>query len=454
FPARPRPVRARQRGAAAAGLGRAGERNPQTGGRHARLGRPRASARCASGDAFGRRAAARGDRAGGDRPARDPRRRRADRQRRSRPRVEAPAAVRGAQPPRHDGGRRHPRRPPAEESARFADHAPRPGAPGRPDRRPPLSAAQGGPMSQPPSPVRRNAPRFGAGDRAGIVQQSRLAGPMPWVIGIMMALTVIAAGAGLALRNLAQNSRAEIAGGVTLQILEGGPAERARQAEVAVALLSNREDVAEVRRVPDAEIEALLEPWLGEQDVPEEDAIAVPVLIDVRLVGPVTPRRLDELRAALAGSVPSARVDAQASWLEPVFDAIRSLQWLALCLVARLGASTASAVWLAARSALGSNRDTVEIIHLLGGTDGQIARLFQRSIGVDAALGGLAGLLLGLSTVVLLGRQFARLGSGMVAGGSFGPADWAMLAALPLLGIVLAMLTARLTVLSALRRML
>ena len=49
---------------------------------------------------------------------------------------------------------------------------------------------------------------------------------------------------------------------------------------------------------------------------------------------------------------------------------------------------------------------------------------------------------------------FARLGSGMVAGGSFGAFDWAVLAALPLLGIVLAMLTARITVLSALRRML
>jgi cell division transport system permease protein len=122
--------------------------------------------------------------------------------------------------------------------------------------------------------------------------------------------------------------------------------------------------------------------------------------------------------------------------------------------VGLLAATTAAAVWLAARSALGSNRETVEIIHLLGGTDGQIARIFQRSIGLDAALGGLAGLLLGLATIMLLGRQFARLGSGMVAGGSFGGADWAMLAAMPLLGVVLAMLTARLTVLSALRRML
>ena len=113
-----------------------------------------------------------------------------------------------------------------------------------------------------------------------------------------------------------------------------------------------------------------------------------------------------------------------------------------------------AAVWLAARSALGSNRETIEIVHLLGGTDRQIARIFQRSIGIDALLGGLAGLALGLAAIVVLGRQFAGLGSGMVAGGALGPLDWALLAAIPVTGVALAILTARLTVLAALRRIL
>ena len=309
-------------------------------------------------------------------------------------------------------------------------------------------------MSRPPSPIRRNVPRFGGSERGGLVPHARLAGPMPWVIAIMIAMTVIAAGAGLALRNLAENARAEIAGGLTVQVVEGGPAERARQDEVAIAVLSNLEDVVEVRRVPDGELEALLEPWLGQQGAPEEDTIPVPALIDVRLAGQITPQRLESLRATLTASVPSARLDAQARWLAPVFEAVRSLQWLAVGLIVLLAATSAAAVWLAARSALGSNRETIEIIHLLGGTDSQIARIFQRSIGVDAALGGLAGLAIGLGAVVVLGRQFAQLGSGMVVGGRLGPLEWGLLAAIPVIGIVLAMLTARITVLAALRRML
>jgi cell division transport system permease protein len=301
--------------------------------------------------------------------------------------------------------------------------------------------------------IRRNQPRFGA-ERSGVLQQARLGGPMPWVIAIMVALTVMAASAGLALSNLARNASAEIAGGITVQIVEAAPAERDRQAEVAVALLSNRDDIAAVRRVPDAELENLIEPWLGEAAGTADEAIPIPALIDARLRGPVTGRRLEALRAELTASVPSAKVDAQAGWLAPVFHAIASLQWLALGLIVLLAATSAAAVWLAARSALGSNRDTIEIVHLLGGTDGQIARIFQRSIAVDALIGGLVGLLLGLIAVFLLGRQFAALGSGMVAGGGLEIRDWVAIGAIPLVGIVIAMLTARVTVMAALRRML
>ena len=304
-----------------------------------------------------------------------------------------------------------------------------------------------------PSLIRRNRPRFG-GDRGGLLQQARLAGPMPWVIAIMIALTVMAAAAGLTLSNLADNARAEISGGLTVQVVEAAPAERERQAEVAVALLTNRDDIADVRRVPDEELAGLIEPWLGEDAGMEEEAIPIPALIDVRFRGPVTERRLAELREALTASVPSARVDAQAGWLAPVFQAIASLQWLAVGLVVLLAATSAAAVWLAARSALGSNRETIEIVHLLGGTDGQIARLFQRSIAIDALIGGVVGLLLGIGAIFLLGQRFAALGSGMIAGGGLGMGDWIALGAIPLAGVAIAMLTARLTVLATLRKML
>ena len=288
--------------------------------------------------------------------------------------------------------------------------------------------------------------------QAELLPQARMSGPIPWVIAIMIMLMVIAVAGGLALRNVAKAAANELAGGVTVQVIEARADVRNAEAQQAEAILRGLPGVSQVRLVPQAEVDALVEPWLGAGV--NEAEIPVPAMIDARLDGDISPQRLDAIRAALKGQVPAARVDAQSSWLGPVFSAISSLQWLALALVVLLGLATAAAVLLATRTALGSNRETIEIVHLLGGTDQQIARIFQRSTALAAAEGGLAGLAAAVTAVVLLGRSFAGLGSGMASGGTLGWLDWVIVACVPLIGIALATITARWTVLRALERML
>jgi cell division transport system permease protein len=278
---------------------------------------------------------------------------------------------------------------------------------------------------------------------------------MPWVIAIMVALTMIAAAAGLALRNTARAASAELRGGVTVQIVEASPEARATQAQAAVRVLGRMAGMQSVRLVPEGELEGLIEPWLG-TDLARGDTntIPVPALIDAHMAGAVTDARLVQIQRAVARVAPAARVDAQSTWLKPVFSAIESLQWLAIALVVLLALALAAAVLLAVRSALGTNRDTIEIVHLLGGTDGQIARVFQRTIGIDAAGGGLLGMMLALVVILFLARRFASLGAGLVDQGALGSLDWATLGLVPVAAVVLAMLTARLTVVRTLRKML
>lgn len=289
-----------------------------------------------------------------------------------------------------------------------------------------------------------------------LVPQARLSGPMPWVIAIMVLLTAIAAAAGLALGNLAAQASADLAGGVTVQVVNAAPAARARQANDALAVLRETPGVARVRLVPAAEVNALLEPWLGTRsdDPAADDALPVPALIDARLDGPADGAALERLRARLTQVAPDARVDAQAGWLEPVFAALEALRWLAAALIALLALTTMAAVLLAARTALDSHRDTIEIVHMLGGTDTQIARVFQRSIAIDATAGGALGLALAVAVIVALGQRFEALGSGMASGAGLGWADWLLLGLVPLAGVALATVTARAAVLRALRRML
>lgn len=291
--------------------------------------------------------------------------------------------------------------------------------------------------------------------RVEIIPQARMSGPMPWVIAIMVAMTAIALAAGLALGNAVSSARAEIDGGVTVQVIEPRSELRAEQAARAVEAIKTMPGVAGLRLVPQEELDALIEPWLGTGIASATGAaIPVPALIDVRLKGPATPAQLAAIAKRLAPVAPSAKIDAQSNWLKPVFDAMVSLQVLAIALVALLAMALAAAVLLAARSALGANRDTIEIVHLLGGTDAQVARVFQRSIGYDAAGGGTVGLALAMVVILVLGRRFSGLGAGLVDNGALVWSDWLLLALVPILATLLAMLTARLTVLHALRRML
>ena len=310
-------------------------------------------------------------------------------------------------------------------------------------------------MKRPPvvtRAVERGLSPFRGKRAAHLLPRARLGGPMPWVIAIMVAITVLATAGGLAVSNLVARASGDLAGSATVQIVDPDPRTRTAQAEAARGILASDPVVVSVAVLPEDEVEALLEPWLGAGA--EDDALPIPALIDLRLRDGAGETELARLADRLAEAAPDARIDAQSDWLAPVLAALSTLRWMAFGLIALLAFTGAAAVWLAARNALGSNRDTIEIVHLLGGNDDQIARIFQRSILLDALVGGLLGLLAGFAAVLLMGAQFAVLDSGLVAGGGLGRLDWMLLALVPLFAIAIAVYTARMTVLSSLRKML
>ncbi|MEP2734912.1 MAG: cell division protein [Erythrobacter sp.] len=291
---------------------------------------------------------------------------------------------------------------------------------------------------------------------ASLIPNARISGPIPWVIAIMIALTIMAAAGAMAINNLAAKASADLSGAVTVQVVEADLDERRKSALRAAEILGADSAVTMVREVPQKELNDLLEPWLGSAvgtgDLGE--AVPIPALIDVELAEAATPAEIERLQSKLDEQVSGVRVDAQSSWLQPVYSALTSLQYLALVLIILLAITSAAAVWLAARSAFSTHHETIEIVHHLGGTDEQISRIFQRTVAKDAAMGGGIGLLMGVTGIMLVGQQFAALDSGMVDGGGLSWAGWIVILCIPLLGIGLAVLTARSTVMRALKRML
>ena len=108
-------------------------------------------------------------------------------------------------------------------------------------------------------------------------------------------------------------------------------------------------------------------------------------------------------------------------------------------------------VLLAARAGLETHRDTIAILHMLGSTDVQVARLFQRRIALDTMGGGVIGTLAAMLAIWALTAQMAELGSELVAGATLTRGDWLLLALLPALFALVATVAARIAVLGRLR---
>jgi cell division transport system permease protein len=116
--------------------------------------------------------------------------------------------------------------------------------------------------------------------------------------------------------------------------------------------------------------------------------------------------------------------------------------------------ATSATVALAVRGALNTHKGTIEIMHMMGGTDLQVARLFQRRVALDALFGGALGLILAVVVILLLGERVAALEPGLLSGASVPLYGWPLLLLIPVAVTALSMAMARWTVLSTLKKML
>jgi cell division transport system permease protein len=276
-------------------------------------------------------------------------------------------------------------------------------------------------------------------------------GAMTWVMAIMLFLTVLAAAVGLGTATAARALDRELAGRLTVQIVDGDTVRRDGAAARALAAIRAVPAVRVATPVDRAELTRLLRPWLGSDGSDAE--LPVPAIIDVTLRD-ATQGAIAAVAAAAHRASPAARIDRHASWMTPVSGFMRTLTLLALTLVVLMASATAAVVVLAARAGLETHRATIEVMHMLGSTDVQVARLFQRRIAIDAAIGGAVGGAGALAVAAFLGSQLSGLGSDLLGGATLGGGDWLLLAALPVAFVILATLAARTAVLAALRAIL
>ncbi|MGR4000369.1 MAG: hypothetical protein OD811_01045 [Alphaproteobacteria bacterium] len=158
-----------------------------------------------------------------------------------------------------------------------------------------------------------------------------------------------------------------------------------------VGFLLDSPEVASLERVEEAEVRALLEPWL--ESVPSD--FLLPKLYDLTLANPQG-QLTDRLTEELAFLAPAARLERYDTWNDPMLRTALILRWLSLGVLLFACSAFIFVVVSASRAVLDGHAEMVRLLHCLGATDNFLARSVAGGalrLGViGAALGALFAL--------------------------------------------------------------
>ena len=273
---------------------------------------------------------------------------------------------------------------------------------------------------------------------------------LPWLIAFMVYLSVLAFAGLLALDDIATRWDRGMSGSLTVQMAPSG-ADDDKQTEAVLKVLNSTPGIGSAKFLDQGKLMALLEPWLGSEALDAD--LPLPRLVDVTLDADAD-INIAALERRLKVVAPGAVVDDHGVWLEHLINLIQTVKALALAVLVFIAMATTATVIFATRTGLAIHHEAIEVLHLIGAQDSYIARQFASRALMLGLRGGIFGLLLALPTIWGIGTLARSLQSGLLPEFSLGLGHWAVLACLPVVVALIAMISARLTVMRTLARML
>lgn len=271
------------------------------------------------------------------------------------------------------------------------------------------------------------------------------------VIAAMCFLASLALGAALSVADVTSSWTRDLSGAITIEVKPTDSMSPDVQMNAALNLLNATQGVVSARALSKADITALLEPWLGQGNVTND--LPLPNLIDVRIDPNATPD-LDALAQSLSKAVPGAEVDTHRQWQTQLLHAARAAEWLAYAVLIVVASTMIAIITFATRAGLSANKEVVEVLHLTGARDRFIAAEVQRHFLHLGLRGGMIGLLMSVATFLLLGAQDGAANMFLVPTYGLKLEYYPALICVPLAAALVAVVTARMTVLRTLHRLL
>lgn len=215
--------------------------------------------------------------------------------------------------------------------------------------------------------------------------------------GAMAFLAVFALALALATGRMADRWSSELAQSVTVRV-SAAQSEQDALTQSVMEIIRTTPGAGQPQHLSEDEVAKLLTPWFG-PDMPI-DALPVPDLIEVPIAG--SDFDSEGLRLRLEAEAPGAILDDHTEWRRPLVSAAKRLRIIGILSLGLIVAASAAMVTLAAKAALSASGQVIHVLRLIGARDITIAIAFVRRFTRRAAVGALAGTLLGMFAMVLL----------------------------------------------------
>lgn len=287
-----------------------------------------------------------------------------------------------------------------------------------------------------------------------VLPRDRGAAPLDFVIAVMAFLAALALGASLIADRATEGWRQGLAAKLTVQVVPPD-ADNARdilrrETDAAAGLLRATPGIGTVKPLTDAELNALVAPWVGENGITSD--IPLPRLIDASIT-PGAQVDVPALAARLKRAAPHATLDDHSRWISRLSGIADTVRYSAYGILLLIAGATAAAVSFATRAGLDTHHEMVALLHQMGARATFIARTVERHYFLSALVAASLGTLLAV-VLFLAAGGLERFGVDAVP---FLPpltlAWWEMfwLLAVPAVTALIAWATARFSVLSVVR---
>ena len=212
------------------------------------------------------------------------------------------------------------------------------------------------------------------------------------VLAIMAFIASLALVFALSANRLKTDWHSDLSRSATIQVMLENSEVRDLKIKSALSILETQLPAASIKELSSDDAKALLRPWLGSVDLPDD--LPIPALISVEFPS-AADLNIEALQSQLLAEGLIVDIDDHSRWSAQIKRTGRGLLASALAMLGLVFFACAAVSAFATQAALSAQRDVIRVLLQVGASDKFVTKLFIKQAGKRGLISGFIGVILG-----------------------------------------------------------